>query len=180
MTETKLDYIEMPSLLGAGAEFIPLQQWLYNNDVVNLSAIPNQQTLIGYIYGGIQSTGENVFFVNDGAQSFASATIFEVYINKNSVGLEETTLNGKNVFNLTLYPNPVGKKLKLGFFASSLDTINLSVISENGQVVKMEVFVPWETGDQEMKLDVSDLADGSYFLRIDNGAFQDQRQFIKR
>lgn len=180
MIETKLDYIEMPALMGPGSEFIPLPEYQYSNHVLNLSSVPAQRTLVGYIYGGIESTGENIFFVNDGTQSSATTTIFEVYIDQTQADLEETTINGKNVFNLKLYPNPVGKKLKLTFYASSLDTIDLGIVSMDGKIIRQEEFTPWMTGEQEYKLDVSDLSEGSYFLTITNGAFQFQEPFVKR
>lgn len=180
MTETKLDYLEMPALMGPGSDFIHLHDYLYINDVISLSAIPNQRTLVGYIFGGIESTAENIFFVNDGTQSASTTSIFGVYIDKSQAGLEETEINGKGVFNLKLYPNPVGRKLKLNFFASSLDKIALNVVTADGKVVISETYTPWMTGEQEYKLDVSELAEGSYFLAITNGAFQYQEQFVKR
>ncbi len=180
MTETKLDYLEMPALMGPGSDFIHVHNYLYPNEVINLSAIPNQRTLVGYIFGGIESTAENIFFVNDGTQSASTTSIFAVYIDKSQAGLEETEINGKGVFNLKLYPNPVGRKLKVSFFASSLDTIELGVMTTDGKVVSREKYTPWMTGDQEYKLDVSELAEGTYFLTITNGAFQHQEQFVKR
>jgi len=76
--------IKMPAFLGSGAEFIPISnETIYlENEIVNLSVLKNKKTLIGYIYGGIESSGENIFFRNNGTQSIASDLAFKVYILK--------------------------------------------------------------------------------------------------
>ncbi|MDA9056318.1 hypothetical protein N9K49_00530 [Flavobacteriaceae bacterium] len=74
--------IKMPTFLGSGAEFIPVSdETIYlENDIVNLNTLKQEKTLIGYIYGGIESSAENIFFRNNGTQSIASNQAFKVYI----------------------------------------------------------------------------------------------------
>lgn len=90
MTEYKLP-IEMPSLLGAGAEFIPITGVPhFNNEVLKLDDFTSDSTLVGYIFGGISSTAANVFFSNTGTQSSASSQLFKVYVLKElPVGIHE-------------------------------------------------------------------------------------------
>lgn len=88
MTENKLP-IEMPGFLGAGAEFIPAEDLpRYANEVIKLDSLRPDTTLLGYIYGGINSSIPNVFWINDGTQSVTSCTIFKVYIVKEPVRKE--------------------------------------------------------------------------------------------
>ncbi len=77
--------VQMPAFLGAGAEFIPIgnQDMYLENDIVNFKKLKKGTNLVGYIYGGIESTKENIFFNNNGSQSRASNKIFRVYIYKN-------------------------------------------------------------------------------------------------
>jgi hypothetical protein len=83
MTEYKLP-VEMPFLLGAGAEFIPVSNLpKYGNGVIKLNDIQADSTLIGYIFGGINSTESEVFWSNNGTQSTASEVIFKVYLLRN-------------------------------------------------------------------------------------------------
>jgi hypothetical protein len=85
MAEYKLP-VEMPSFLGAGSEFIPVENLpVYGNDVIKLDDLNADSTLIGYIYGGINSTSPNIFWLNDGTQSIASSHIFKVFILKNTI-----------------------------------------------------------------------------------------------
>jgi hypothetical protein len=83
MTEKDLG-IKMPAFLGSGAEFIPLSnEAIYlENEIVNLNSLKQEKTLIGYIYGGIESSEENIFFRNNGTQSTASNQAFKVYLTK--------------------------------------------------------------------------------------------------
>lgn len=96
MAEYKLP-VEMPALLGAGSEFIPVDNLpVYDNEVIKLDELRTGSTLIGYVYGGINSTDPNIFWINDGGQSVASSQIFRVYILKNRVGAEHK-LNTKSI-----------------------------------------------------------------------------------
>ena len=82
MAEHKLP-VEMPSLLGASSEFIPVENLpKYNNEVLKLDDFSADKTLVGYIFGGISSSDANIFFSNGGTQSSASSQIFKVYIIK--------------------------------------------------------------------------------------------------
>ena len=53
------------------------------NDILNFKNLKKGNNLVGYIYGGIESTKENIFFNNNGSQSKASSKVFKVYIYKN-------------------------------------------------------------------------------------------------
>ena len=106
--------------------------------------------------------------------------IFKVFINKSTVGQDEVILNGQKIVDLKLYPNPVRKKLNIEFFAASMDQIQIEVTGLNGRIVQQNVFEPQGIGSQELKLNVSDLPAGSYFVVVNNGAYKDQKQFVKK
>lgn len=180
MEEVKLNYIEMPALLGAGAEFIPIKQYFYDNGVLNLSDLPSQKTLVGYIYGGIESSEPNIFFINDGTQSIASNTIFKVYINKSVAGLEEQAITNLKVYGVSVYPNPAKRKLNYSFFSPTLDTSALKVIDVNGKVAMTETHKPSNIGAQEGKLDISSLSEGMYTLLLENRGNKIVVKFQKR
>lgn len=66
MAEYKLP-VEMPALLGAGSEFIPVETVpRFNYEIIDLDQLESDTTLVGYIYGGISSTAPNIFFTNTG------------------------------------------------------------------------------------------------------------------
>lgn len=180
MQEIDLDYIEMPSLVGSGAEFIPVNQYYYDNEVLDLNAVPNAKTLVGYIYGGIESTLPNIFFINDGTQSFASNVIFKVFINKSTASTEEIVLEGSNVLNLQLYPNPVEDDLAITFFGVAHQDVSMEVYDVNGNLIQDETYSISAIGDQKHAIDVSSLSSGTYIFVVDNGVISDQKKFIKK
>ena len=77
--------VKMPGFLGSGAEFIPVENknMYLENGIVNFNDLKKGSNLVGYIYGGIESTKEHIFFNNNGSQSKASNKVFKVYIYKN-------------------------------------------------------------------------------------------------
>lgn len=85
MAEYKLP-VSMPALLGAGSEFIPLDNFpSFDNGVIKLDELSSDTTMVGYIYGGISSSAPNIFFVNTGNESNASRQIFKVHVIKTKV-----------------------------------------------------------------------------------------------
>ncbi len=77
--------VKMPGFLGSAAEFIPIksQNMYLENDILNFNKLKKGNNLVGYIYGAIESTKENIFFNNNGSQSKASSKVFKVTIYKN-------------------------------------------------------------------------------------------------
>lgn len=73
--------IEMPGYLGSGAEFFPVNKPFFDEQhILQLEDLPKEKTLVGYIFGGIESSASNIFFSNTGTQSGATARAFEVYL----------------------------------------------------------------------------------------------------
>ncbi len=73
MVEYKLP-VQMPALLGAGSEFIPLHSLpYYHNWVLKYDSLTQDTTLVGYIYGGINSPNPNVFSGGMGSNGLTSA-----------------------------------------------------------------------------------------------------------
>ncbi|MEZ5047468.1 MAG: T9SS type A sorting domain-containing protein [Chitinophagaceae bacterium] len=137
MAEYKLP-IEMPALLGAGAEFIPnLLIPHYPNEVFNLNQFTNDTTLVGYIYGGIHSTGKNIFFSNGSNLSSASSQLFKVFVIKNThVGIDELNTQSKGTLDLKVYPNPNHGEFVISFYLKNKSKVKLQILNENGQLLK--------------------------------------------
>ncbi len=166
MQEIKLP-IEMPTLIGSGSEFIPVTNY-FSHKILQLDSIPTERTLIGYIYGGIESSASNIFFINDGTQSSASNIIFKVYINKSSTGINEMKIEGNNVFNLKVFPNPTKGDLNLKFYNPSQANLHLKVYSIKGKLVFSKTLFNIERGDNEQFISLEKLAKGTYTLELNN------------
>lgn len=178
MDEVKLP-IEMPTLVGSGAEFIPVDDY-YTHEILYLDSVPLERTLVGYIYGGIESTGENIFFINDGTQSSASNVIFKVYLTKIITDLDEQIIKGQNVFNLKGFPNPIQNDLTLEFYNPSLSDINFNVFSLEGKLVYSKSFDSIQRGNNIKTLPLKELPSGIYKLEISNGIEKTTISILKK
>lgn len=167
MVESKLA-LEMPDFLGAGAEFIPVSDdSLYmDKEIVNLNHI-SEKTLIGYIYGGIHSTAENIFFVNTGTQSTASAQIFKVFLTEGKSDVSIINVTNPNPFDLSIFPNPVSDSFTLKAKFSKSENYTLKIYNKEGKEVKRENFKQLE-GVQELSINVNGIAAGEYILVLTN------------
>ena len=169
MAEYKLP-IEMPSLLGAGSEFIPnLNIPRYHNGVIKIDSLSQDSTLVGYIYGGISSTGANIFFTNTGTQSSASSQIFEVYLIKGQTyGVHE--LNSHSVSNLKLkvFPNPNKGDFKVTFNLTKRSSVKLKLTDLNGKIIEINNCKSLEKGEHTLEKRIEEIANGGiYFLTIE-------------
>jgi hypothetical protein len=170
MTEYKLP-IEMPSLLGASSEFIPVNSVpQFNNQVFKLDDFTSDSTLVGYIYGGISSTDANIFFTNTGTQSSASSQIFKVYvIKKSTVGVHNLNEQGSKFMNAHVYPNPFSNSIHIEN-ATGIETFTL--YNSLGQLI-------W-SGSNIYQQNFSCLHNGLYFLELKSSFSQQILKLIKQ
>ena len=148
MAEYKLP-VEMPALLGAGAEFIPNQSVpQFNNEVLKLDDFTADSTLVGYIYGGISSTAANIFFTNTGTQSSASSQIFKVYVIKNSiVGGHNLNEQSIGTLKLQVFPNPNNGDFVVKFFLNKMAETKLSLYSIDGKIIEERILHDVQMGE---------------------------------
>lgn len=74
--------IHMPALLGAGASFILAPDVpVIDHKIIDFDRLPPGRNLVGYIYGGLQSSHPNIFLRPLGI-SVSVNRIFEVYLEK--------------------------------------------------------------------------------------------------
>jgi hypothetical protein len=167
MTEYKLP-IQMPEYLGAGAEYIPIESLArYKNGVLKLDSILNDTTLIGYIYGGINSSAPNIFFINTGTQSSSSSQIFKVYLIKNTeVGIDQVNTQSTNSLKLQVYPNPNRGVLYLQFNLDEIDTVKLKMYDLTGRLIDSELLDGLKTGTNYFEKPIRNLENGLEFILI--------------
>ena len=169
MAEYKLP-IEMPSLLGAGSEFIPIANVpQYNNEVFKLDDFTADSTLVGYIYGGISSSAKNIFFTNTGAQSTASSQIFKVYvIKKNTVGIDDLNEQSIGSLKMQVYPNPNDGNFTVGFYLNKISDVKIVIQEANGKQIENRVLKQLQSGENTFSKKIKGLINGGiYFITIE-------------
>ena len=82
--------------MGLGALFIPVDHYYDNRHILQLDELPQDTpTLVGYIYGGLVSTGQDIFGASPNA---VTNQVYEVYVTPSKVG----AVNWQNITNLYL------------------------------------------------------------------------------
>ena len=180
IVEAKMD-IEMPTLLGSGAEFIPLEKDsnYLANEIVDLNALHEGSTLIGYIFGGIESTLDNIFFINDGTQSSASNLAFKVFINKTTLGVNEVALESDNIYNIEVFPNPAKDIISVEFFIPNTNKHVLEVHDLFGRLIISQE-INKSIGRHTIGLNLSNLSSAEYILSVRNGNYISKKKVIKQ
>jgi hypothetical protein len=169
MAEYKLP-IDMPSLLGAGAEFIPITSVpQFNNEVFKLDDFTADSTLVGYIYGGISSTAANIFFTNTGTQSSASSQIFKVNVIKNStVGIDDLNEQSIGTLRVKVFPNPNNGNFTVKFNLNKIAETKISIYSIDGRKIEERVLTNLVLGENIFQRKIKNLdLGGTYILTIE-------------
>lgn len=158
---------EMPGFLGAGAEFIPLSKTAFNDDILRVNRLNNQKTLVGYIYGGIESDEENIFFTFDVDKlSRASNKLFAVYIDFNANNTDWINTKVNNL-EFELYPNPADNKIWLEFENEKAENVVVQIFDETGKVVFTD-----STTKTDFKANIRNLNRGTFLVIVRKGQEQ--------
>jgi len=169
MAEYKLP-IAMPTLLGAGSEFIPINTLPhYSNEVFKLDNFTADTTLVGYIYGGISSTAANIFFTNTGTQSSASSQIFKVFVIKNStVGIHELNTHSIGTLQMQVYPNPNNGNFMVKFNLRDKGEVKLTISDASGKLIENTVLKNLQAGENTYSKRIKNLINGGiYYITIE-------------
>jgi hypothetical protein len=169
MAEYKLP-VEMPSLLGTGAEFIPIHSVpKFSNEVLKLDDFTDDSTLVGYIYGGISSTAANIFFTNTGTQSSASSQIFKVYVIKNStVGIHDLNEQSVGTLKMQVFPNPNDGDFIVKFHLNKIAETKISLYSIDGKKIEARILNNLQIGENTFQRKMNNLnLGGKYILTIE-------------
>ncbi len=141
MTEYKMPF-EMPAFLGAGSEFIPNEALpRYENGVYKLDDFGADTTMVGYIYGGIKSSAQNVFWSNADTPSIASNIVYKVKLIKNNRQNEqEINKTIKDPLHLRVLPNVDSNVVNITYHLEKTSTIELTLINKNGKKVVHKIW----------------------------------------
>lgn len=169
MTEYKLP-IEMPDYLGASAELIPQKDLPYfDNHVLKLDSLTADSTLVGHIFGGINSSDKNIFFINEGDLSTATPLLFRVYvIRDNIVGSDELNQPGLSSLNVRVFPNPSNGVLNVGFHLKEASNVKLTLHNTQGSVILSQTFPNVGAGEKNIRLELENLySEESYLITLE-------------
>jgi hypothetical protein len=177
LAEYKLP-IEMPALLGAGAEFIYRDNLpVYTNGVIKMDELSADSTILGYIYGGINSSAKNIFWINDGSQSASSANIYKVTLHRNALtGIDHLNSQSMGTIKLMVYPNPNTGIFIAQYHLIKPTDVKITLSNVNGKIIDEQILINQQKGAQVFERKIKHLENGGvYFIKIETAyenAFQ--------
>lgn len=173
---------ELPALLGAGSEFIPVGNtldWQPDIQVLHLPAA-GDSLFIGFLVGGIESTQPNIFFINDGTQSVATNSLFRVYLKPEGVSSNQEVAAQPKLQALQLSPNPAASQLQLSFELAQAATVLATLVDYQGKIIRQADLGGLSAGAQTVTLNIEDLPVGPYLLNLTAGQSQVVERFLKK
>ncbi|HNL08650.1 MAG TPA: T9SS type A sorting domain-containing protein, partial [Chitinophagales bacterium] len=78
---------------------------------------------------------------------------------------------------LSLFPNPSKDKVTIGFVATANDNVTVRIFDVMGRQISQQNAATNE-GANNIGVDVSQLANGYYFVQVDNGTMKQQGRFV--
>lgn len=123
--------------------------------------------LLGYIVGGIESTGPNIANMNDPSLSFASSKVYRVMLEIKLCGsIEEYAQNP-----LKIFPNPSANLVNIN---TTEPVVRYEILDLTGKVIQQE------TGMDIRLFTISELVPGTYFLKVFTGGNVFHTSLIKQ
>jgi hypothetical protein len=170
---------EMPALLGAGAEFIHNPNIpLISDAIVDLDQLVGDTVLAGHIVGGIQSSARNIFFINTGTQSDASARVFRVLLVQDvSTGVAKPETVDADVLLVNAVPGSGELVITVDLPAAAHAQVLL--LDSSGRQLRQLFAACLVPGAQRMQADVRDLAPGAYLVELRAGELRRTVRFIR-
>ena len=161
--------VQMPGYLGSGAEFLPLHGIpSYENEIIKSPLLQGDSVLIGYVYGGINSSGKNIFWNNEGDLSTASPLWFEVYYHP-SENTSVQNMQSSNGVQLQVYPNPFTNEFHVQFTLLQMPKkpIEINWFDSAGNKIETTIWNKPVIGKNEVVLkDKGNWVAGTYIVQI--------------
>ncbi len=164
MAEYKLP-IEMPTYLGAGSEFIPNKNIAhFNNEVIKLDEITEDSTLLGYIFGGINSSDANIFWINDGTQSSANNQIFKVYLTNTVLSAHNLNEQSNGTLKMEVYPDLYQGEFIIKYHLKDTKSVSLKITDINGRNLENKTLKNQSVGENTYQRRIKRSEKGNVFF----------------
>lgn len=170
----------MPDYLGASAEFIPSPGYekIAGTDILSYNPSTADSIFLGYIFGGIRSTADKVFWINTGEESFASNRIYKVWLHPKSTKAIQPISAAYDYFRPMVYPDETFANYIIEFNAGSEETISADIRDSQGNVV-VQQSMKAKKGANNMHIPIGNLPEGNYIISINNGRLSHSIKILK-
>lgn len=146
------------------------QQLMHQED--QIVELINQDEVTTIVYPGIKNTG-----VIYGATYGRGLFRCENYIQYSGTGVADNTI--ATSFELGMYPNPVNGEANINFeVVADRANVSYQVYDLTGRIVKAAQLGTYTEGSYQVRVSMSDLANGAYVLRLSQGAQSKAVKFL--
>lgn len=167
---------EMPALLGASGEFIVSTAVPHDaRDIIHLDQLSGDTVPIGHIIGGIESSAANIFFTNTGTQSVATTRVFRVSLVEGS----NTGIDNGPARPAAPGLAVEGDMLRITYRLQESGTVRVSLLDSAGRTLKTLTSGTMSAGEQVVRTRISDLAEGTYLVRLESADGTSTVRFIR-
>jgi len=124
--------------------------------------------------------GDITFFsamnASNGQSNTSGDVIYQGFLTvsaDNGVGVDETSAVA---FNLSVFPNPASEYITLEFGLAEAGRVQAELIDMQGKKVRTLVNSTYASGNQTVTVDLDNLPEGNYFVRVltENGAYTEK------
>ena len=96
------------------------------------------------------------------------------------LGVEDELTEQDNVnYNMLIYPNPVKSEYTISFDLKETGDVSINVYSLSGVLIKDDQFKNKLSGAQQVKLNASDLPEGTYIIQMVSGDQKLTKKLLK-
>jgi hypothetical protein len=123
-------------------------------------------------------TGHHIYHIAD---NFVTIPDLESAINAAIAGLPPTTgLKGvEHKTKFSVFPNPASGHTAISYRSSAAGTIHVQLIDSKGRIIK-DTHSKTRIGDNNISIDLSDVARGVYFIKVNDEAGTTEKKLIVR
>ncbi len=169
LTEYSLP-VQMPSLLGTNARFIPNDSlYFLHRDIVDLNLLSGN-TKVGWIVSGIQSDLPNVADIDPASLTRANNVVYDVYIDKSPTAVNEIQVKS-SVNDLMVYPNPSHGIFNIEFSLVEKLKTTVMIFDEDGKRIASVFEGTLQAGPSKFLWDGTRVKPGTYLCRIKAGDY---------
>lgn len=156
--------IHMPGYQGSSAEYIPVDnQVMLYNEILSLDQLDSGRILIGYMFGGIESSLPNIFMQASGT-SWASNQVTRVYLRRDTA--TEVAFQQEQVADVNVFPNPADDSFMVSYQLQQPGYLNISMYDASGRQVRTNDLGNQPAGTGTLRISTERMKNGMYFVVI--------------
>jgi hypothetical protein len=178
LSEYKLP-VEMPSLIGSNARFIPDHSIsIRHRSIVDLNSLSGS-TRVGWVINGIESDLPNVSDLDPESMSRPNKMVYEVWIDLAPDAVNEMPLSN-SILGLNVYPNPAAHTAYIDFVLNESGNATVEIFDSKGSLLKSFYIGGKKSETIHLPVSTSSFAEGLYSFVIRTAHCTKEAKFLVR